>query len=243
MFHIVRKLLRRHHQIQGRLSETSSNCADCEYVQFEDVISVEEFKTELSSALPSWFLRCRQSSLIATGDRLCSYFYRPERAPIVVDLSLKKIPKVSVDETILLSQNGSETAVKKFQFHFKQRPKLLKIVSNNLTNDKNLSVNKNTAVGSCPEMNDYDCQRKAMIWWYAKRKNLKRLLTPPGISIPDRLSHIENSLLSPMKKQSSAIPKHDDQVNISEQQSSSDDKQRSAELKEFRFSRQFLIKK
>ncbi|KRX42589.1 hypothetical protein T05_15008 [Trichinella murrelli] len=233
-----------------KLSETSSNCADCEYVQFEDVISVEEFKTELSSALPSWFLRCRQSSLIATGDRLCSYFYRPERAPIVVDLSLKKIPKASVDETISLSQldngrrNGSETAVKKFQFHFKQRPKLLKIVSNNSTNDKNLSVNKNTAVGSCPEMNDYDCQRKAMIWWYAKRKNLKILLTPPGISIPDRLSHIENSLLSPMKKQSSAIPKHDDQVNISsEQQSSSDDKQRSAELKEFRFSRQFLIKK
>ncbi|KRX80383.1 hypothetical protein T06_238 [Trichinella sp. T6] len=233
-----------------RLSETSSNCADCEYVQFEDVISVEEFKTELSSALPSWFLRCRQSSLIATGDRLCSYFYRPGRAPIIVDLSLKKIPKAFVDEAISLSQldngrrNGSETAVKKFQFHFKQRPKLLKIVSNNLTNDKNLSVNKNTAVGSCPEMNDYDCQRKAMIWWYVKRKNLKRLLTPPGISIPDRLSHIENSLLSPMKKQSSAIPKHDDQVNISsEQQSSSDDKQRSAELKEFRFSRQFLIKK
>ncbi|XP_003376254.1 hypothetical protein Tsp_00363 [Trichinella spiralis] len=226
-----------------RLSETSSNCADCEYVQFEDVISVEEFKTELSSALPTWFLRCRQSSLIATGDRLCSYFYRPEKAPIVVDLSFKKIPKASVDEAISLSQNGSETAVRKFQFHFKQRPKLLKIVSKNSTNDKNPSVNKNTTAGSCPEMNDYDCQRKAMIWWYAKRKNLKILLTPPGISIPDRLSHIENSLLSPMKKQSSAIPKHDDQVNISEQQSSSDDKQRSAELKEFRFSRQFLIKK
>ncbi|KRX21866.1 hypothetical protein T07_4617 [Trichinella nelsoni] len=234
-----------------RLSEMSSNCTDCvECVQFEDVICVEEFKTELSSALPTWFLRCRQSSLIATGDRLCSYFYRPQRAPIVVDLSFKKIPKVSVNEAVSLNKvdngrkNGSETAVKKFQFHFKQRPKLLKIVSNNSTNDKNLSVNKNTAVGSCPEMNDSDCQRKAMIWWYAKRKNLKILSTPPGISIPDRLSHIENSLLSPMKKQRyAAIPKHDDQVNISEQQSSSDDKQRSAELKEFHFSRQFLIKK
>ncbi|KRZ68152.1 hypothetical protein T10_8626 [Trichinella papuae] len=232
-----------------RLSDTSSN-DDRECVQFEDLISVEEFKNELSSALPSWFLRCRQSSLKATGDRLCSYFQRSEGASIV-DLSFKKIPKVSVNEAtgMLLSQldngrrNGSEIAVKKFQFHFKQRPKMLK---KNSRNEKVGSLVDNTAASSYPEMNDHHCQRKMMIW-YAARKNFKILSNPPGISIPERLNHIENCLLSPVK-QSSAVQKHDDQVNISEfdseqQQSSSNDKQRSTELKEFHFSRQFLIKK
>ncbi|KAL1239583.1 Intermediate filament protein [Trichinella pseudospiralis] len=230
----------------SRLSETSSN-DDRECAQFEDLISVEDFKNELSSALPTWFLRCRQSSLKATGDRLCWYFQRPERAPIV-DLSLKKIPKASVNETngMLLSQldnsrrNGSEMAVKKFQFHFKHRPKMLK----NSRSEENFLVD-NTAVSSCPVMNDHDCQRKMI--WYAERKNIKILSTPPCISIPERLSHIENSLLSPVKV-SSAVQKHDDQVNVTEfesdqQQSSSNHKQRSTELKEFRFSRQFLIKK